>query len=102
MRCRASGYCAVRLFKQLDKTVVGQFESSSADESLRSTTDWSATPAAIAGVILQRLVDAAEVVVHEVERDGVRAGSRPSCEKALVSRVKRRIDIRMVRFWRST
>ena len=49
----------------------------------------------------QRLVNADEVVVHEVERDGALWFST-FFENALVSRVNRRMLIRIVRFWRST
>jgi Asp-tRNA(Asn)/Glu-tRNA(Gln) amidotransferase A subunit family amidase len=46
-------------------------------------------------------MDAAEVVPHEVERDG-RLMVLAFLYKTLVSRVNRRMGIRMVRFWRST
>jgi hypothetical protein len=49
----------------------------------------------------ERLVDAPTVVVHEVDRDGRRV-ILDLLLKALVSRVNRRMDIRIVRFWRST
>ena len=45
----------------------------------------------------QRLVDTPEVVIHEVERHG-RSVVLDLLLKAFVSRVKRRIDIRIVRF----
>jgi hypothetical protein len=46
-------------------------------------------------------MDAREVVVHEVQRDRV-SRVLDLLREALVRRVKRRIDIRIVRFWRST
>lgn len=49
----------------------------------------------------KRLVNAAEVIEHEVERQRV-AVVLKLLEKAFVNRVNLRIDIRMVRFWRST
>lgn len=49
----------------------------------------------------QRLVNAAEIVAHEVQRNRVRVVIN-FLEKALVSRAKRRIFIRIVRFCRST
>jgi hypothetical protein len=49
----------------------------------------------------KRLVDARKVVVRVVEADRV-SQILDLFEKALVRRVKRRIPIRIVRFWRST
>ena len=50
----------------------------------------------------QRLVNAAEVVVHEVQRNRVTVVLQLLAENPFVSRVKRRMDMRIVRFWRST
>jgi hypothetical protein len=58
----------------------------------------SVTPAAIAGLHRKRPVDAAEVVGHEVQRHGMVVWFSAFFEKALVSRVKRRMCIRIVRF----
>ena len=49
----------------------------------------------------QRLVNAAEVVVHVVQSNRVTVILQ-LLEKPFVSRVKRRMDMRIVRFWRST
>ena len=46
------------------------------------------------------MVDAAEIAIHDVERDG-RCVVLHFLLKAFVSRVNRRMDIRIVRFWRS-
>jgi hypothetical protein len=48
----------------------------------------------------ERLVLLSKVVVHHVERTAAEWFSI-FLEKALVSRVKRRMDMRIVRFWRS-
>jgi hypothetical protein len=45
-------------------------------------------------------MDAAGVVEHEIQRQRVKMVVL--FEKALVRRVKRRMDMRIVRFWRST
>ena len=50
----------------------------------------------------QRLVNAREVVVHEVQGHGGGVVLELLTENAFVSRVNRRIDMRIVRFWRST
>jgi len=61
---------------------------------------WEATPAAIAGV-KRSLVNPGEVVVHEVERDGGDVVLQ-LLRKSVGQPRDRRMDIRMVRFCRST
>ena len=46
-------------------------------------------------------MDAHEIVMHEVDRHRMPV-VLGFFEKPLVSRVNRRIDMRMVKFWRST
>ena len=58
-------------------------------------------PAAIAGVIRNGLVDPAEVVEHCYSATWY-AWFASFFENPLVSRVRRRLPIRMFRFWRST
>jgi hypothetical protein len=57
------------------------------------------TPAAIAGVMRKRGMDTNKIVIHEVQCHGV--GVRFHLFGKAVGRVKRRLCIRMVRFWRS-
>lgn len=49
----------------------------------------------------ERLMDAAEIVVHEMQRDR-RLVRLKLFREAFVRRVNRRMLIRIVRFWRST
>jgi hypothetical protein len=55
----------------------------------------------MAGDTFSALVDADEIVIGEVQSHGVDV-VLDLFEKPLVSRVKRRMCIRIVRFWRST